>query len=157
VEAENTAAFVSSFAPAAAQGSDAVVLDVAGMRNFFLARGLSENRAIGFADSFTNGMGVLREVKAGETFLRYSDQTGNTAGYFLTKTAYDSPGQAVSALNLGPYNNGATLVQQVTATQNTYVLEGGVEGGASDAYQAIAVDQSAFTYGPRVTTGSNPP
>jgi YD repeat-containing protein len=156
-EAESTAAFVSSFAPAAARGSDAVVLDVAAMRNFFLARGLSTEAADGFASSFSNGMGVLREVKAGETFLRYSDEAGNAVGSFLTKTAYPTPSQAVGALNLEDFNNGATLVQQVTATQDTYVLEGGVAGSDSNAYQAIAVDQSAFTYGPRVPTGSNPP
>jgi hypothetical protein len=89
--------------------------------------------------------------------LGVPDQDGKTVGSFLTKTAYSSPANAVSALHLEDYNNLGTLVQRVTDTQDTYVLEGGVAGSPVGAYQAFTIDQGAFNYGPRVPTGSNPP
>jgi hypothetical protein len=156
-EAAATAAFASKFAPTVADGASAVVLDAAAMRTFFLARGLSQDSAAGYATSFANGSGVLREIKAGETFLRYSGPGQNAAGSFLTKGVYSTGSEAVQALDLAPkFGNDGSLVQSVTATQDTYVLEGGVANGAPGAYQAIAVDRNAFTYGPRVPTGTQP-
>jgi hypothetical protein len=156
-EAAATAAFASKFAPTVTDGASAVVLDAAAMRTFFLARGLSQDSAAGYATSFANGSGVLREIKAGETFLRYSGPSQNAAGSFLTKGVYSTGSEAVQALDLAPkFGNDGSLVQSVTATQDTYVLEGGVANGAPGAYQAIAVDRNAFTYGPRVPTGTQP-
>jgi hypothetical protein len=50
-------------------------------------------------------------------------------------------------LNLAPWGNNASLVQQVTATGRSIVLEGGVANGTTGVKQTILVNKSAFNFG----------
>ncbi|MEI7038076.1 hypothetical protein [Fulvimonas yonginensis] len=106
---------------------------------------MPEELAADFTASF-DGPITARLVRPGEDFLRYTD-VADSKGSFLTKTQFANPADAVEGLYLGPYGNGATLMQPVTSTGRSIVLEGGVANGAPGVQQTVIVNRGAFQIG----------
>ena len=79
-------------------------------------------------------------------FLRYTDAAKST-GSFVTKTPFANPAAAIDGLYLGPYGNGASLMQLVTSTARSIVLEGGVANGGAGVRQSVIVNRGAFQFG----------
>ncbi|WP_088281956.1 DUF6861 domain-containing protein [Ideonella sp. A 288] len=124
----------------------ATVLSRAEAEAVLVKNGLSPARAKDYVASF-DGPITLREIDKGETFLRYADDP-SSKGSFLTNKAFGSPKEAAEALYLGPYGNQASLVQQVTATKATTVLEGAIANGVPPGtVQTLMVDRTAFSIG----------
>lgn len=114
-------------------------------RKLLEKNGFSEARARDFIDSFGGDI-TARIVRKGERFKRYTD-AGDSKGSFLTKSEFDSPQDAVAGLHLGPYGNSAGLVQDVTASKSSIVLEGQVKNGGQGVSQSLVTDRGAFTFG----------
>ena len=85
-------------------------------------------------------------MEPGESFLRYTD-VASSRGSFLTNTQFASPLEAVQGLYLGPYGNNASLVQSVTASGRSIVLEGGILNGGAGVRQSLIIDRKAFQFG----------
>jgi len=113
--------------------------------SFLTKSGVSAARAKDFVESF-DGPITARLVRSGEDFSRYTDVPQST-GSFLTKTQFANPAAAVDGLYLGPYGNGATLVQSVSSTGRSIVLEGGVANGGAGIRQTLVVNRGAFQFG----------
>jgi hypothetical protein len=106
---------------------------------------MTEDRAADFVASF-DGPITVRLVRPGENFLRYTD-VADSKGSFLTTTQFANPSEEVDGLYLGPYGNGATLVQPVTSVGRSIVLEGGVANGGAGIQQTLIVNRNAFEIG----------
>lgn len=93
---------------------------------------------------------TARLVRPNEDFLRYFDAP-KEQGSFLTKTAFDSPSSAITGLNLAPFGNNASLVQPVTSTGRTILLEAGIKNGGNGVRQFLIYDRSVFKFGTGVS------
>ena len=71
----------------------------------------------------------------------------DSQGSFLTKTIFPDPAAAVNGLYLGPYGNNASLMQPVTATGRSIILEGGIANGTPGVQQSLIVNRGAFQFG----------
>jgi len=143
-----TTANAEESAEPAEKGVNATIaraLSKADAQEYLMKRGVAEQTAKSYVDSF-EGPITLRPVEKGETFLRYCDDPSGR-GSFLTETKYDSPKEAIEGLHLEPYGNTAKSVQKVTATDDTFVLQGGVKNGnPPGAIQSVITDRSKFMF-----------
>jgi RHS repeat-associated protein len=105
--------------------------------------GRNAEEAKDYVASF-NGPITARIVSPGESFLRYTD-VATSKGSFLTKSVFGSPAEAVEGLYLKPYGNSASLLQDVSASGRSIILEGGVANGS--AQQSLIVNRNAFQFG----------
>ncbi|HLO65321.1 MAG TPA: filamentous hemagglutinin N-terminal domain-containing protein [Azonexus sp.] len=112
---------------------------------FLVNNGMSVSRAADFVASF-DGPITARLVRSGEDFVRYTD-VATSKGSFLTKTIFDNPPAAIDGLYLAPYGNGASLMQPVTSTGRSIVLEGAVANGKVGVRQSVIVNRDAFYFG----------
>ena len=112
---------------------------------FLVKNGMSVGLATDFIASF-DGPITARIVSPGENFVRYTD-VADSQGNFLTKTIFPDPTTAVNDLYLGPYGNNASLMQPVTATGRSIILEGGIANGAPGVQQSLIVNRGAFQFG----------
>jgi hypothetical protein len=120
------------------------VISTENAQQVLMSNGLSAEKAQSYAASF-DGPIKARIVRPGETFLRYTDSP-TSGGSFLTQTQFANPAAAVDGLYLGPFGNGATYVQTVTATEKTLVLEGAIANGGNGVGQVV-VNPKAFQFG----------
>jgi hypothetical protein len=99
-----------------------------------------------FVRSF-NGEITARIAEPGEQFLRYAP-TPVGIGSFLTKSRFDSPGEAWHALALrhSPGNN-AQFRQTVTVQQCAIVLEGGITDGRAGVSQTLVTARETLEFG----------
>jgi hypothetical protein len=124
-----------------------LTLPVAEAEIFLVRSGFDPARAADFISSFpAGGVVELRYVPLDGSFLRYTDFP-QRPGSFATDLLYASADEAVSALNLRPFDNHANFLQTVVAKNPTLVLQGGIRGGEQGAMQVLLVDQGSFTYG----------
>ena len=113
---------------------------------FLLKNDFSAARAKDFVDSF-EGPITARLARSSEDWLRYTD-VADSNGRFLTKTQFSTPSEAVRDLYLLPeFNNRATLVQGVSSTGRSIVLEGAVKNGGAGIKQTLVVDLEKFYFG----------
>jgi len=113
---------------------------------FLLKNDFPAARAKDFVDSF-DGPITARLVRSNEDWLRYTD-VANSKGSFLTKTQFATPDEAVRGLYLLPeFNNNATLVQGVSSTGRSIVLEGAVKNGGPGIRQTLVIDRDKFYFG----------
>lgn len=107
--------------------------------------GRSADQATDYINSF-DGPITARIVELGKSFLRYTD-VANSKGSFLTNTMFSNPASAVDGLYLAPYGNGASLLQPVSASGRSIILEGGIANGGRGVTQSLIIDRGAFTFG----------
>jgi|GEM_PF-3856938 len=107
--------------------------------------GRSADQATDYINSF-DGPITARIVEPGESFLRYTD-VANSRGSFLTNTRFSNPGAAVDGLYLRPYGNSASLLQPVSASGRSIILEGGILNGGRGVSQSLILDRNAFIFG----------
>jgi len=119
-----------------------------GEAQLFLERaGFDSGRAAEFIKSFPEGVPIeLKSVAPGDHFLRYTDYPARR-GSFATNVLFGSADEAVGGLFLKPYENRATFVQMLVATEPTFVLEGPIRGGWPGIVQTLIVDRGGFSYG----------
>lgn len=132
-------------APQTAGLARSAVVSAERAEEFLLKNGIGAERARNFLGSF-DGPITARIVEPGETFLRYTD-VASSRGSFLTTTQFASPSEAVEGLYLGPYGNNASLVQPITASGRSIVLEGGIQNGGVGVRQTLIIDRGAFQFG----------
>lgn len=77
---------------------------------------------------------------------RYID-AAVSRGSFVTSSQFATPSEAVNGLYLGPYGNNASLVQPVTASGRSIVIEGGIKNGGIGVRQSLIIDRKAFQFG----------
>ncbi len=107
--------------------------------------GRSADQATDYINSF-DGPITARIVAPGESFLRYTD-VANSKGSFLTNVRFSNSASAVDGLYLGPYGNGASLLQPVSASGRSIILEGRIANGGRGVTQSLIIDRGAFTFG----------
>ena len=113
---------------------------------FLLKNDFPAVRAKDFVNSF-EGPITARLVRSGEDWLRYTD-VADSKGSFLTKTQFYTPDEAVRGLYLLPeFNNRATLVQGVSSSGRSIVLEGAVKNGGPGIRQTLIIDRDKFYIG----------
>lgn len=104
--------------------------------------GYTADQAKKYVASFSGPIRA-RIASPGESFLRYTDGVGSK-GHFLTKSEFKTPAEAVKNLYLEPFGNRASLMQRVTASRRSIILEGEVANGS--AKQSVIVNQKAFQF-----------
>ena len=135
---------VTSTAQLAENGlSRSAVVSTERAEQLLIKYGRTAEQAKDYVASF-NGPITARIVSPGENFLRYTD-VATSKGSFLTKSVFGSPVEAVEGLYLKPYGNSASLLQDVTASGRSIILEGGVANGS--AQQSLIVNRNAFQFG----------
>ncbi|MGY1490797.1 hypothetical protein ACW4YW_15430, partial [Methylobacillus pratensis] len=113
---------------------------------FLIKNGFSAARAKDYLDSFDGPINA-RLIRSGEDWSRYTD-VANSKGNFLTKAQFSTPDEAVKGLYLLPeFNNNATLVQRVSSTSRSIVLEGAVKNGGNGIKQTLIIDLDKFYFG----------
>src|SRR5213082_2066231 len=120
------------------------VLSEAGAQDLLVSNGFTAARAESFVSSFDGPISV-RQVQAGEQFLRYTGDP-TSSGSFLTGSQFSTPAEAVKSLALEGYGNPATYVQNVTALRPSLVLEGRIAGGAEGITQTVVMDPGGFQF-----------
>ena len=142
--ADGVGAASSEIAPSSGLSRSAIISNDTAQA-FLVKNGMSVGRAMDFIASF-DGPITARIVSPGENFVRYTD-VADSQGSFLTKTIFPDPAAAVNGLYLGPYGNNASLMQPVTATGRSIILEGGIANGTPGVQQSLIVNRGAFQFG----------
>ena len=137
--------YASGEAQVAAGLRRSAVVSAERAEQLMVKNGFSAQRARDFLSSM-DGPITARIAEPGEGFLRYTDVAGSR-GSFLTTTRFGSSAEAVEGLYLKPYGNTASLVQPVTASGRSIVLEGAIKNGASGVRQTLIIDRNAFEFG----------